>query len=38
MKDNVSAWTCNKCNKVEKMMMNGLCVVCYMAKNKLEEE
>ena len=35
---NNKAWTCNKCGSTEKMMMNGLCVIHYMAKHKLDKD
>ena len=33
-----NVWTCNKCKKQERIIMNGLCVICYMAKNNIKQE
>lgn len=30
-------WKCNKCNKKERIIMNGLCVFCWHGKNKKGE-
>ena len=43
-KNKTNEWTCNRCGatpddkQTPKMIMGGHCVVCYMAKNNLNEE